>query len=172
MMFWQPRKLAATELAQDFAVTAQAFADTFIQYLAAEVVGDDSTILSHRRLETCAAVWASIEATFLSSALGEEDRAKVVPLVREALVPNWRKYRSGEVDFIARVIDRSREYLGHYDPSSQLKTAMGLMNELLASIDRPAAELLPVRTLTALLAHRMLADLRRLNEIKAGHQIE
>lgn len=171
-MFWQPRKLAATELARDFAVTAQAFADTFIQYLAAEAVGDDSMVLSRRRQETCAAVWASIEATFLSSALGAQERGKVLPLVREALVPNWSKYRSDEFDFTSRVLERAGEYLAYYDQHSQLKTATGILSELVASIDRPAAELLPVRTLTALLAHRMLADLRRLNDIKAGHQIE
>jgi hypothetical protein len=30
---------------------------------------------------------------------------------------------------------------------------------------------LPVKTLTALLAHRILSDLRRLNEVKAGFSV-
>ena len=171
-MFWQPRRLAARDLARDFVVTAQAFADTFVQYVAAEHVGESAKIVAHRRQETCAAVWASIVATFMSSAFSDEERDKVLPLVREELVPNWRKYRADDLDFSARVIERSGAYLRHYDPHSQLRTAAGLLNELLASIDRPAAELLPVRTLTALLAHRMLSDLRRLNEIKSGHSID
>jgi hypothetical protein len=171
MMFWRPRRLAARDLARDFVVTAQAFADTFVQYVVAEQVGESATIVAHRSQETCAAVWASIQATFMSSALSDEEREQVLPLVQEALVPNWRKYRADELDFTARVIERASQYLCHYDPDSQLKTATGLMNQLMDSIDRPAAELLPVRTLTALLAHRMLSDLRRLNEIKAGNTI-
>jgi hypothetical protein len=171
-MYWKPRKLAAQDLARDFVVTAQAFADTFIQYVAAEPVGESATLISNRRMETCAAVWASIIATFTSSALSDEERDKVLPLVREELVPGWRKYRAGDLDFTARVIERSRDYLRHYDPHSQLKTATGLLNEMLASIDRAAADLLPARTLTALLAHRMLSDLWRLNEIKSAHTID
>jgi hypothetical protein len=171
-MFWQPRRLASHELARDFVVTAQAFADTFIQYVVAEHVGESAAVIAHRRQETCAAVWAAVQATFMSSALSDGERDKVLPLVRDELVPHWRKYRADDLDFSARVLERSRDYRRHYDANSQLKTAAGLLNELLASLDKPAAELLPVRTLTALLAHRMLSDLRRLNEIKSSHTID
>jgi hypothetical protein len=171
-MFWQPRKMSAQDLARDFVVTAQAFADTFIQYVGAEHTEELPAVVVHRRRETCAVVWASIVATFEASGLGEEERSKVIPLVRDALIPYWRKYCMNDLDFMSGVLARSDGYLRRLDPHSQLKTATGLMNELLANIDPVAAELLPVKTLTALLAHRMLSDLRRLNEIKSGHTID
>jgi hypothetical protein len=171
-MFWQPRKMSAQELARDFVVTAQAFADTFIQYVSADHTEGNPALVVHRRRETCAVVWASIIATLDASALGDDERTKVTPLIRDALVPYWRKYCMDDLDFMAGMLARSDHYLRRHDPHSQLKTATGLMNELLANIDPVAAELLPVKTLTSLLAHRMLSDLRRLNEIKSGHTIE
>jgi hypothetical protein len=172
MMFWQPRRMTAHDLARDFVVTSQAFADTFIQYVAAEHIGESAALVLNRRMETCAVVWASILATFEASGLGTEEREKVIPLVRDGLVPYWRKYGADDFAFTSHVLERSSEYLRYLDPHSQLKTATGLMRQLLATIDPAAAELLPVRTLTALLAHRMISDLRRLNEIKSGHNID
>jgi len=170
-MLWQHRKLAAEELARDFSVTAQNFGDTFVQYVAGSMGGESTPVIELRRRESCALTWAAIEATFVASALTEEERDKVVPLVRDALLPYWRKYRVDTEDFITRVRERSAAYLRHQDPMSQLKTATGFMNELVSNLDPEAVRLLPQRTLTAMLAHRMLSDLRRLNEIKAGHSI-
>jgi hypothetical protein len=170
-MLWQHRRLPADELARDFSVTAQTFADTFVQYVAAAHGTEPAGVIEARRRESCALIWAAIEATFLASALSEAERTKVVPLVRDALVPAWRKYQLESDDFITRVRERSAGYLRHQDALSQLKTATGFMNELTSSIDAEAVQFLPVKTLTALLAHRMLSDLRRLNGIKAGHTI-
>lgn len=171
-MFWQHRKLSADDVARDFSVTAQTFADTFVQYVAAEHAGESATLVEIRRRESCALIWASIEATFMASAFNEEERIKVVPLVRDALVPLWRKYRIDSEDFITRVRERSSGYLRHHDRFSQLKTATGFMNEFVSNLDAESLKLLPVRTLTALLAHRMLSDVRRLNELKSGYSIE
>jgi hypothetical protein len=96
---------------------------------------------------------------------------KVLPLVRDALVPSWRRYRVDSDDFVTRVRERSAAYLRHQDPSSQIKTATGFMNELVSNLDPGAVNLLPARTLTALVAHRMLSDVRRLNEIKSGYSV-
>lgn len=170
-MHWQHRRLSAEDVALDFSVTAQTFADTFVQYVAVSHGGENAEILETRRRETCALIWAVVEATFLASALTDEERMKVVPMVRDSLVPQWRKYRAASDDFITRVRERSAAYLRHQDPLSQLKTANGFMNELVANLDADGVKLLPVRTLTALLAHRMISDLRRLNEIKSGHLI-
>jgi len=170
-MLWQHRRLLADEVAKDFSVTAQAFADTFVQYVATAHGPAPEAVVETRWRESCALIWAAVKATFVASALTEEERMKVVPLVRDALVPGWRKYRGDSDDFITRVRERSAAYLRHQDAFSQLKTATGFMNELVSSLDAEAVKLLPVKTLTALLAHRMLSDLRRLNEIKAGHSI-
>jgi hypothetical protein len=166
-MMWRPRKIAAPDLARDFAVTAQAFADSFVQYIAAEEMALDADILAHRRRETCAAVWASIEATFAASGFTDAERAIVLPLVRDSLLPFWHKH-CGSVDVDEMLGARVTHYLRDQDRHSQLKTATSIMNGLIAALDADASRLLPVRTLTALLAHRMLSDLRRLEEIKAG----
>jgi len=170
-MFWQHRKLSAEDVARDFSVTAQTFADTFIQYVAVSQGDESATVLETRRRETCALIWAMVEAMFAASALNDDERMRVVPMVRDSLVPAWRKYRAASDDFITRVRERSAAYLRHQDPLSQLKTANGFMNELIANLDADGVKLLPVKTLTALLAHRMISDLRRLNEIKSGHAI-
>jgi hypothetical protein len=170
-MLWQHRQMAADDLARVFSLTAQSFADTFIQYVAATHGGESEAAIGLRRRESCALIWAAVEATLIASALTDEERDKVVPLVRDALMPYWRKYRVDTEDFITRVRERSAAYLRHQDRMSQLKTAAGFMNELLSNLDAETARLLPVKTLTALLAHRMLSDLRRLNEIKSGHSI-
>jgi hypothetical protein len=171
-MMWQHRAMRAKDLARDFVVTAQAFADTFIQYVAADGHGEMIARVGHRRRETCAAVWAAVVATFDASALTEDEKARVVPLVRETMFVYWAKYCGSEMDTLAGILERSAHYLRHSDRGSQLKTATAILNELVASLDEEGARLLPVRTLTALLAHRMLSDLRRLNEIRAGHAIE
>lgn len=170
-MFWQHRKLLADEVARDFCVTAQSFADTFIQYVAAAHGGETAEVVEQRGRESCALIWAVVEATFRASAFSEDERTKVVPLVRDALVPGWRKYRGDSDDFITRVRERSGDYLRHADQHSQLKTATAFMNELVSNLDAETVRLLPAKTLTALLAHRMISDLRRLNELKSGHSV-
>ncbi len=171
MMFFQ-RRIAAQEVARDFVVTAQAFADTFVHYIAADDERIDRTVLAHRRREACAAVWAAILATFEASGFTETERATVLPLVREGLVPLWHKH-CGRDESLSEVFDRrATHYLRERDPDSQLKTASRIMNEVVAVLDADCARLLPVRTLTALLAHRMLTDLRRLGELKSNYTIE
>ena len=171
MMFVQ-RRIAALEVARDFVVTAQAFADTFVHNIAAEDARLDAAALAHRRRETCAVVWAAIIATFDASGFTETERRAVLPLVREALIPLWQKHCGREQDLGEAFDRRAALYLRGRDPDSQLKTASRIMNEMVAALDPDAARLLPVRTLRALLAHRMLTDLRRLGEIKANYTIE
>ena len=172
-MFWQHRRLSADTVAREFSVTAQTFADTFVQYVAGspDGDGDGAALIEARRRESCALIWAAIEATFAASAFTEDERIQVVPMVRDMLVPAWRKYRVDSEDFVTRVRERSAAYLRHQDRLSQIRTATGFMNELVSNLDAEAVKLLPVRTLTALLAHRMLSDVRRLNEIKSGHTV-
>jgi hypothetical protein len=56
--------------------------------------------------------------------------------------------------------------------SSPLKTAIGIMKDLLGSIDPKAVQTFATKRLAALLAHRMLTDLRRLNELNSTGSIE
>jgi hypothetical protein len=171
-MHWQHRKLAAEDVARDFSLTAQTFADTFVQYVAAPHGSENPVVIGRRHREACALVWASIEATLRASALTEDEHVKIVPMVRERLIPYWRKYGQDDGAFIERVRERAVDYLRYQEPLSQLKTATGMIRELMASLDPEGANMLPVKTLTAIVAHRMLSDLRRLNELKSGHSIE
>ena len=170
-MLWQHRRIPADTVARDFSVTAQAFADTFVQYVAASQDGETPALIEARRRESYALIWATIEATFVASAFTEAERMKVVPMIRDTLVPSWRKYQVDSDEFVARVRERSADYLRHQDALSQIRTATGFMAELVSNLDADAVKLLPVRTLSALLAHRMLSDVRRLNEIKSGHTV-
>src|SRR6476660_560289 len=67
-MLWQHRRLPAEDVARDFSVTAQTFADTFVQYVAVSHGGESVEVLETRRRETCALIWAMVEATFAASA--------------------------------------------------------------------------------------------------------
>lgn len=169
---WQPRRISAQEVARDFVVTAQAFADTFVQYIAAEELARDAAVLAHRKRESCAVVWAAIVATFEASGFTAADRGLVLPLVRDALMPFWHAHCGRDAQVGEALAERAAHFLRERDPDSQLKTATRIMNELMTVLDVEGAQLLPVRTLTALLAHRMLADLRRLDEVKANYSIE
>lgn len=171
MMFVR-RRIAAADIARHFVETAQTFADTFVQYIAVEDASVDAAVLLHRRRETCAAAWAAIVATFDASGFTETERTAVLPLVRQALIPFWQKHCGRDEDLSESFDKRAVHYLRGRDPDSQLKTAARIMNEVVSALDPDAARLLPVRTLTALLAHRMLSDLRRLGEIKASYTIE
>ncbi len=171
MMFVQ-RRIAAQQVARDFVVTAQVFADTFVQYIASDEGNLAAEVRAHRRREACAAVWASIRATFDASGFTETERLAVLPLVRAALIPFWQKHCNREEGLGELFDGRATHYLRNRDPDSQLKTAARIMQEVVAALDGDAARVLPVRTLTALLAHRMLTDLRRLGEIKANYTIE
>jgi hypothetical protein len=171
MMFWQQPKRAADDVAREFSVTALTFAETLVQFVGAAHEGESAAVIEHRRFETCALIWATAVATFEASALSVHDRGKIQPLLRDLLVASWKKHGADETSFPPRVLERSLHYLQLQEPDSQLRTATLFINELIANLDAPTAELLPTRTLTALLAHRMLSDVRWLNEIKANFTI-
>jgi hypothetical protein len=135
-------------------------------------VSREPDVLAHRRRETCAAVWAAIVATFESSGFTKKERDLVLPAVRDALIPFWHKHCGWSAQIGESLGTRAAQYLRERDPDSQLRTATRIMNELVATLDLDGARLLPVRTLTALLAHRMLTDLRRLDTLKANYSIE
>jgi hypothetical protein len=160
------------DVARDFVATANAFADAFVQHIAPDSSECDVKELERRRRETCAALWASVIATFEASALTHQEKIRLVPLVRQEMLGAWNKHCAGDPAFLFEITERSTHYLRHHDQSSPLTTAMKIMKDLLEAIDPQAADSLPGRRLAAMIAHRMLVDLSRLNDIKAGHQVE
>jgi hypothetical protein len=166
------RTMAARDLARDFVATAQAFADTFVQCIASQSQETDSEELQQHRRESCAALWATIVATFEASALSASEKARVVPLVRQEMLAAWNKFCANDPALLCEITERSPHYLRDHDRGSQLTTATNIMKNLLESIDPKATRALPVKRLAAMVAHRMLSDLRRLNELKLEFQIE
>jgi len=164
--------MPAQELARDFVSAAQAFSDAFLEFVAPDNGVDQVEVLLARRREACAALWAAIVATFEASALTDQEKARIVPLVRHEMLAAWNKHCAGDPAFLYDITERSNHYLRKIDRSSQLKTATNLLEDLLDSIDAEAARTLPARRLAAMVAHRMLGDLQRLNEIKANHLID
>jgi hypothetical protein len=172
-MFHLPQaRMSAQELTRDFVSTARTFADAFVQFIAPESAGDEAEVLLARRREACAALWAAVVATFDASALSDQEKARIVPLVRQEMFAAWNKHCAGDPAVLYDITERSNHYLRNIDRASQLKTATNLLKDLLESIDSDAAHALPARRLAAMVAHRMLGDLQRLNEIKAGHSID
>jgi hypothetical protein len=172
-MFRVPQgSMSAQELTRDFVSTARTFADEFVQLIAPDDAVGEAEVLLGRRRETCAALWAAIVATFDASALTDHEKARIVPLVRQEMLAAWNRHCAGDAAVLYDITDRSNHYLRNIDRASQLKTATNLLKCLLESIDTEAASALPARRLAAMVAHRMLGDLQRLNEIKADHSID
>ena len=166
------RTMAAQDLARDFVATAQSFADTFVECIASQSQSTDSDELQQHRRESCAALWAAVVATFEASALSDTDKARVVPLVRQEMLAAWNKLCANDPARVGEITERSPHYLRDQDRSSQLTTATNIMKNLLEAIDPLAARALPVKRFAAMIAHRMLSDLRRLNELTLEYQIE
>jgi hypothetical protein len=163
---------AASEVARDFVTTANSFADSFSAYIAQRSGEVDDAMVCRRRSEACAAVWAAIVATFEASALTDQEKARIVPLVRQEMLRAWNRHCAVEPTFVDKISSRSTYYLRHQDRTSQLTTATNIMRDLLESIDPEAARALPARRLAAVIAHRMLVDLSRLNDLKAHGTID
>jgi hypothetical protein len=165
-------KMRAEDLAKDFVGSALSFADTFVQYVSPATKVERLEDIQQRRRESCAAVWAAIVATFEASALTDQERARVIPLVRHQLLADWNKHCANDPAHLDEIAERSTHYLRNHDRSSQLATATNITKDLLQAIDPAIARSVPMKRLAAMIAHRMLADLRQLNEIKASNFIE
>lgn len=162
----------AIDVARDFVSTANSFADTFVQHISPDDAAVSPAELQRRRRRVCAAVWAAIVATFEASALTDQEKARILPVVRQEMLAAWNKHCVVDPSAQEEIIDRARLFLRNHDRSSPLRTATAIMKDLLDSIDPKAVQTFTTKRLAALLAHHMLEDLRRLNEIKSTHSIE
>jgi hypothetical protein len=159
------------EFAREFATTANSFADSFIQHVAPGAELCDATDLSRDRREVCAALWAILLGTFEASALSTRERTRLVPLVRQEMLAAWNKHCSGDSTLLNEITERSARYLKYLNPASFLETAVRVIRKLMKAIDKPANSL-EVRSLAALVAHRMIVDLRRLNDATWSLSVE
>jgi len=165
-------KKSAEDVARDFATSAGNFVDTFVHLVVPDETAIDPAERDQRRREVCAAAWASFVATFDSSALTDREKARIVPLVRQDLLMTWMKHCAGDPAHLDDITERSTHYLRHHDRASQLATAMAIVKDLLGAIELEGTRAGFARRAASMIAHRMLVDLGRLNDLKAKFTID
>lgn len=162
----------AREVARDVASTANSFTDTLLQHISPDDADLDPTELQRRRRTACGALWAAIVATFEASALTDQEKARILPIVRQEMLAAWNKHCVADSVGQEEIMDRARLFLRHQDRSNAMRTATAIMTDLMDALDPRAVQTFTTKRLAALLAHRMLVDLRRLNELKFQHEID
>ena len=167
------RGISATQLAREYAVSLNEFADDVVNLLnqvdASEITAEPTEVCR----ESCAAVWTAMVAALDASSLSQDEREKLTPLLLEVLLPFWKKHCADEPDIPALLAARATHYLQRRDPTSQIKTAANLVNGLMLRLGiAPKAQVPLGKALAALFAHRMLGDAHRINEVRARFGIE
>jgi hypothetical protein len=167
------RGMSATQLAHEYGLSLNAFADDVVTLLAQLDDKEIAASQAERCRESCAAVWAGMVSAIGASALTVQERAQITPMLLEVLLPFWRKHCADEPDIPAMLATRADAYLAKRDPSSQIKTAANIVNGLMDRLGIvPATQLSLGKTLTALFAHRMLGDVHNINDVRARFGIE
>jgi len=159
--------MSAKELARSYGVSLNDFADEVLKLLARVESDAPAARVSRHRREVCAAVSAAMSFALDSSKLTPEERAQLDPLLREVLLPFWNKHCAADESAAEYIIDRSSFYLEERVAGSQVKTAVSIVTRLVGSLELPAdrrAEL--VQALSPSFAHRMVADVYRLNDVR------
>ena len=167
------RGLSAAQLAREYGVSLNEFADDVVNMLAQLDPGDVTASPAERRRESCAAVWSAMVAALAASSLTQDERDQLTPMLLDVLVPYWKTHCADDPDIATLLATRASHYLRHRDPASQIKTAANLVNTLMHQVGvAPHTQVTLGKSLTALFAHRMLADTHRVNEIRARFGIE
>jgi hypothetical protein len=159
--------------ASTFAASTQEFARSFFTQVQAIHEEEGDTLIGWRD-ETCGAVWAALQLSFIASSLSNTDREEFSGLVMSYLVPFWLTQCSSTSDVAGALAGKSRPYLRGQNAGNLLWNAHAIVTMLLersnlARADRPNMG----KTLATLLAHRMFVDVRRIEEFntrKAGRE--
>jgi hypothetical protein len=167
------RGISATQLAREYGVSLNEFADDVVNLLAQLDSSEVAADAAERCRESCAAVWSAMVAALDSSALTRDERERLTPMLLDVLLPFWKKHCADEPDIPALLSARAAHYLQHRDPVSQIKTAANLVNSLMYRLGiAPMTQVSLGKSLTALFAHRMLGDTHRINEVRARFGLE
>lgn len=168
------RGIPASQLARDYGLSLNEFADSVIASIGKEWSGQDDAGRAFRRREICAAVSATMIAALDASTLAPEEREKLQPLIHEVLLPFWNRHCAQEDPEFARYINsRAEHYLQGRVPDSRVKSAIAIVGALLDAIEAP--ELLrPAlkERLVPAFAHRMVGDVYRINDVRRKYGIE
>ena len=167
------RGLSATQLAREYGVSLNEFADDVVNLLDQLDPSEVTAESAERCRESCAAVWTAMVAALEASSLSQEEREKLVPMLLDVLLPFWKKRCADEPGIPDLLAERAAHYLRYRDPASQIKTAANLVNGLMHRLGiAPRTQVTLGRSLTALFAHRMLGDTQRINDVRARFGIE
>jgi len=165
--------MSASKLARDYGVSISDFTNEVIALLA-RAQGDSASLRTGPgRREVCAAVSAAMAAALDASALSEQERAKLQPLINDVLMPFWTAHCSTDTDAAAYITGRSAHYLSGRVAGSQVKTAVNIVTALLDALAVPTEKRHELTVaLAPSFAHRMVADVYRLNDVRARYGIE
>jgi len=167
------RGIPASQLARDYGVSLNGFVNDVVALLARLEGKEASGADPARRREICAAVTAAMTAALDASTLTAEERAKLDPLLKDVLLPFWGTHCASDPEAAAYIDARAAHYLARRDPRSQVRTAVGIVTTLIDALEvsQEHKDAL-ARTLAPSFAHRMVADLFRINEVRTKFGIE
>jgi hypothetical protein len=167
------RGLSASQLARDYGVSLNDFAEEVVA-LIARLDGEGAARRdpAHRR-EICAAVSAAMAAALDASTLTADEREKLQPLLHQVLIPFWGRHCAEDAGAAAYITQRSEHYLSGRVQGSQVKSAVNIVSALLQALAVPdERRLVFAKTLTPAFAHRMVGDVYHLNDMRSRYGIE
>jgi hypothetical protein len=172
-MPWKQSGISAGQLAADYGGGLNEFANQVVAIFDQLSEAEATVPVERRRKEICAALWATIVHALSTTTMTEEERTKVLPLLLDVLVPFWKSHCASEPDIALMLGDRSKHYLRGRDDSNQIKTAANIVNDLLDAVGvvesvKPRL----ARTLSPMFAYRMVADVEKINDVRARLGIE
>jgi hypothetical protein len=167
------RGIPAGQLARDYGVSLNEFV-TEIDALLAQLEGQNATgAAAVRCREICAAVAAAMTAALDASTLTPEERARLDPLLNDVLLPFWNTHCANDREGQEFINARAAHYLARRDCASRVRTAVGIVTALIEALGIPPQHSDAVaRTLAPSFAHRMVADIYRINDVRAKFGIE
>ena len=167
------RGVPAKKVARDFGSSLASFVEEVIS-LVAKLDGEGATAsAADRCFETCAALWATIVISVNASALHADEREALGPLIFQVLDPIWAKHCGTQKAAFGRLRSRAEFYLALNDPRSHINTATIIVTSLVAALGISGhINRRSTKRLSALLAHRMLGDIHRLNDLKMQFGIQ
>jgi hypothetical protein len=167
------RRISAGRLARDYGVSLNDFTNEVVALLAREAGDSASLRTGAGRREVCAAVSAAMVAALDASTLSVEERAKLQPLIDEVLMPFWTTHCASDTGAASYITGRAAHYLSGRVAGSQVKTAVNIVTALLDALAIPAEQREELTiALAPSFAHRMVADIYRINEVRTKYGIE
>jgi len=165
------RGISAKKVARDFGLDITSFIDEVLA-LVSELAADEAAAsLGERRRESCAVLWATILLSLDASALRADEAHALRSSLFASLESAWSKHWSAVDEDQLRI--RAQKYLHHKDARSQVKTASKIVACFFDTIQvSEQGQRRLGKRLAALLGHRMLTDVHRLNEVKMNFRIQ